>query len=85
MMLSPAVHTEASTVHLSERVCHAGLVSQEGSEVHRLAGIVFRPCTHSAPMLLATPALQEPHVSMAGCMEFSMRLQRAGPTIKHAY
>uniref|UniRef100_A0A8C4GPN4 Uncharacterized protein n=1 Tax=Dicentrarchus labrax TaxID=13489 RepID=A0A8C4GPN4_DICLA len=69
-------HTEASAVHLPQSVGHASLVSQEGGEVDRLAWVIFGPCAHLAPMLLATLVGQEPHVSMAGCMEFAMRLEK---------
>ncbi len=75
-VFSPVVHTEASAVHLPQRVGHASLVSQEGSEVDRLAGVILRPLAHPAPMLLATLVGQEPHASMAGCMEFAMRLEK---------
>uniref|UniRef100_A0A672YNM9 Uncharacterized protein n=1 Tax=Sphaeramia orbicularis TaxID=375764 RepID=A0A672YNM9_9TELE len=61
----PFVHTEACTVHLPEGVSHAGLVSQKGGEVDRLAGVIFGPGTNLAPMFLATFVGQEPHVSMA--------------------
>uniref|UniRef100_A0A8C9Z575 Uncharacterized protein n=1 Tax=Sander lucioperca TaxID=283035 RepID=A0A8C9Z575_SANLU len=77
--LSLFVHTEASAVHFPQCVGHASLVSQEGSEVDRMAGVIFRPCAHLAPMLLATLVGQEPHVSMAGCVEFTMRLERHKP------
>ena len=70
----PVVHTEASAVHLPQRVGHASLVSQEGREVDRFAGVIFGPRAHPASILLATLVGQEPHVSMAGCMEFAMRL-----------
>ena len=70
------IHTEGSAVHLPQRVSHASLVSQEGSEVDRFAGVIFGPGTHLAPMLLATLAGQEPHVSVAGCVEFAMRLEK---------
>uniref|UniRef100_A0A4W6DTY8 Uncharacterized protein n=1 Tax=Lates calcarifer TaxID=8187 RepID=A0A4W6DTY8_LATCA len=71
-----AIHTEASAVHLPEGVGHACLVSQEGGKVDRLAGVVFGPCTHPPPVLLATFVGQKPHVPVAGCVEFAMRLQR---------
>lgn len=70
------MHTEAGAVHLPQRVGHASLVSQEGSEVDWLAGVIFGPRTHPAPVLLTTLVGQEPHVSMAGCMEFAMRLEK---------
>lgn len=70
------MHTKGSAVHLPQRVGHASLVSQETSEVDRLAWIILGPRTHPAPMLLATLVGQEPHVSMAGCMEFAMRLEK---------
>lgn len=63
-------------MHLPQRVGHAGLVSQEGSEVDWLAGVIFGPGTHPAPVFLATLVGQEPHVSMTGCMEFAMRLEK---------
>lgn len=63
-------------MHLSEGVGHASFVSQEGSEVDRLAGVVFGPCAYPTPMLLAALVGQEPHVSVAGGMEFTMRLER---------
>uniref|UniRef100_A0A668RV68 Uncharacterized protein n=1 Tax=Oreochromis aureus TaxID=47969 RepID=A0A668RV68_OREAU len=37
------LHTEASAVHLSQRVGHACLISQEGSEVDGMAGVIFGP------------------------------------------
>uniref|UniRef100_A0A3P9B0A9 Uncharacterized protein n=1 Tax=Maylandia zebra TaxID=106582 RepID=A0A3P9B0A9_9CICH len=54
------LHTEGSAVHLSQRVGHARLISQEGSEVDGMAGVIFG---------------QEPHVPVARSMEFAMRLK----------
>lgn len=61
-------------MHLPQGVGHAGLVSQKGGEVDGLARVVFGPCAHPAPVLLATLVGQEPHVAMAGCMELAVRL-----------
>uniref|UniRef100_A0A3Q3IWR3 Uncharacterized protein n=1 Tax=Monopterus albus TaxID=43700 RepID=A0A3Q3IWR3_MONAL len=72
----PAVHTEAYAVHLPEGVGHASLVSQEGGEVDRLTGVIFGPCAHPPPVLLASFVGQKPHVSMSGRMEFAMRLKK---------
>lgn len=74
--LSPVMHTEAGAVHLPQGVGHASLVSQEGSEVDWFAGVIFGPGTHPAPVSLATLAGQEPHMSVTGCMEFAMRLEK---------
>lgn len=68
------LHTEANAVHLPEGVGHARLVAKEGSEVNRLAGVVFGPGTHPPPVLLTAPVWQEAHVPMAGRMEFAMGL-----------
>lgn len=68
------MHTESSAVHLPQRMGHASLVSQESGEVNWKAGIIFGPRTHPAPVPLATLAWEEASVSMAGCMEFAMRL-----------
>lgn len=66
------MRTEANALHLPQCVRHASLVSQESSEVHRTAGIVFGPRSHSAPVLFATLVGQEAHVSMARCVELAM-------------
>lgn len=63
-------------MHLPQGVSHAGFVAQEGSEVDGLAGVVFGPCAHFSSVLLATLVGKEPHVSMARCMEFAMRLKK---------
>uniref|UniRef100_A0A3B3XPH9 Uncharacterized protein n=1 Tax=Poecilia mexicana TaxID=48701 RepID=A0A3B3XPH9_9TELE len=52
-----------SAVHLPQSVGHASFISQEGSEVEGVAGIVFGPRADPAPVLLAAPAGQEPHVA----------------------
>ncbi len=62
-------------MNLPQSVGHASLVSQEGCEVDGLARVVFGPRTHFASVPLAAPAGQEAHVSMARCMEFTMRLE----------
>jgi len=76
----PTVHTEALTVHLPQGVCHASLVSHEGGQVDRVAGVVFRPCLHPPPVPLAPLAGQEPHVPVARGMKFTMRLKKAQTT-----
>lgn len=76
MNQSPVVRTASSAVDLPQRVGHASLVPQEGGEVDGLAGHVFGPGTHFAPVPLAALVGQEAHVSMAGCVEFAMRLKR---------
>lgn len=63
-------------MNLSEGLGHASLVSQEGSEVDRMAGVVFGPCTYLTPLFPAALAGQKTHVPMAGGMEFAMRLER---------
>uniref|UniRef100_A0A3Q2Y8L3 Uncharacterized protein n=1 Tax=Hippocampus comes TaxID=109280 RepID=A0A3Q2Y8L3_HIPCM len=60
------------TVILKVGVGHASLVSQEGGEVHRLAGVIFRPSTHSASVPFATLAGEKAQVSMAWCVKFAM-------------
>lgn len=63
-------------MHLPQRVGHASLVAQEGSEVDRTAGIILGPRAHPAPMPLASLVGQEARVSMPGCVELSMRLEK---------
>lgn len=70
------MHTQASAMHVPQGVGHASLVSQEGREVDRLAGVIFGPRTHPPPVLLASLVGQKPHVPVAWCMEFAMRLER---------
>lgn len=72
--LNNATHTESSAVHLPQCVGHASLVAQEGSEVDRMAGIIFGPCAHAAPVPPASLVGQKAHVSMSGGMELPMRL-----------
>lgn len=66
------MRTEANALHLPQCVGHASLVSQESSEVYRMAGIIFGPRSHPAPVLLAALAGQEACVSMARCVELAM-------------
>uniref|UniRef100_A0A3Q3GNE0 Uncharacterized protein n=1 Tax=Labrus bergylta TaxID=56723 RepID=A0A3Q3GNE0_9LABR len=73
--VDPFIHTEADAMHLPQRVRHAGLVSHEGSEVDGLAGVIFGPGAHLASVLLAPLVGQEPHVPVAGCVEFAVRLE----------
>uniref|UniRef100_A0A7N9AKC8 Uncharacterized protein n=1 Tax=Mastacembelus armatus TaxID=205130 RepID=A0A7N9AKC8_9TELE len=77
---TPLIHTEACALHLPDGVGHASLVPQKGSEVNRLAGVVFGVCAHLTPVFLATLTGQEAHVSMSGRMEFTMRLTKTKPT-----
>lgn len=70
------MHTDANAVHLPQRVGHASLVAQEGGEVDRLAGVIFGPRAHPAPVLPATLAGQEAHVSVAGRVKLAMRLEK---------
>lgn len=62
-------------MHLSQSVCHAGLVTQESCEVHRLAGVVPRPCLHLAPVPAAPLVGQEAQVSMPRGRELSVGLR----------
>lgn len=61
-------------MHLPQRVGHASLVAQEGSEVDWMAGIIFGPRANPAPVPLASLVGQKAHVSMSGRVELSMRL-----------
>uniref|UniRef100_A0A673XLL3 Uncharacterized protein n=1 Tax=Salmo trutta TaxID=8032 RepID=A0A673XLL3_SALTR len=72
--LTQTVHTQASAVHLTQDVGHAGLVAHEGGEVDGLAGVVLGPAAGLPPVLLAALAGQEAHVPMAGRVEFTVRL-----------
>lgn len=56
--------TEPRTVHLSQSMCHASLVTQESREVHRLARVIPRPCLHLAPVPVAPLMGQEAQMSM---------------------
>lgn len=62
-------------MHLPQRVGHASLVAQEGSKVDWMAGIIFGPRAHPAPVPLASLVGQEAHVSMSGRVELSMGLE----------
>lgn len=62
-------------VHLPQSVGHASFISQEGSEVDGVAGVVFGPRADPAPVLLAAPVGQEPHVPVAWGVELVMRLK----------
>uniref|UniRef100_A0A674DP59 Uncharacterized protein n=1 Tax=Salmo trutta TaxID=8032 RepID=A0A674DP59_SALTR len=73
--LTQTVHTQASAVHLTQDVGHAGLVAHEGGEVDGLAGVVLGPAAGLPPVLLAALAGQEAHVPMAGRVEFTVRLR----------
>lgn len=53
IVISPVMHTEASTVHLPQCVGHASFVSQESGEVNWLARVIFGPCSNPAPVFLA--------------------------------
>lgn len=72
---NPATHTESSAVHLPQCVGHASLVAQEGSKVDWMAGIIFGPRAHPAPVPLASLVGQKAYVSMSGRVELSMRLE----------
>uniref|UniRef100_A0A3Q1CTU1 Uncharacterized protein n=1 Tax=Amphiprion ocellaris TaxID=80972 RepID=A0A3Q1CTU1_AMPOC len=74
------LHTEASTVNLPQGVGHPGLVSQEGGEVDGVAGVVFGPRSDPPTVLLAALVGQKPHVPVARCVEFTMRLKKANIT-----
>lgn len=63
-------------MHLPQRVGHASLVAQEGSEVDWMAGIILGPRTHPAPVPLASLVGQKAHVSVSGRVELSMRLEK---------
>lgn len=73
-MVRQTVHTQASAVHLTQDVGHAGLVAHERGEVDGLAGVVLGPAAGLPPVLLAALAGQEAHVPMAGRVEFTVRL-----------
>lgn len=66
--------TEPRPVHLSQSVRHAGLVTQESCEVHRLARVVPRPCLHLAPVPVAPLVGQEAQVSMTRGRELPVGL-----------
>lgn len=62
-------------MHLPQRVCHAGLVTQESCEVHRLAGVIPRPCLHLAPVPAAPLVGQEAQVSVPRGRELPVGLR----------
>uniref|UniRef100_A0A8C7R0J5 Uncharacterized protein n=1 Tax=Oncorhynchus mykiss TaxID=8022 RepID=A0A8C7R0J5_ONCMY len=72
--LTQTVHTQASAVHLTQDVGHAGLVAHEGGEVDGLAGVVLGPAAGLPPVLLAALAGQEAHVTVVNENLFSTGL-----------
>uniref|UniRef100_A0A3Q2CA72 Uncharacterized protein n=1 Tax=Cyprinodon variegatus TaxID=28743 RepID=A0A3Q2CA72_CYPVA len=70
------VHTKARAVNLPHSVCHPSLISQEGSEVDRVAGVVFWPRADPTSVPLAAPSGQEPHVPVTWGMELTVRLKK---------
>lgn len=57
-------------------VGHAGFVAQEGSEVDRLAGVVFGPRLHLPAVTMAPLVAEEAQVAMPGSRKFPMGLGR---------
>lgn len=69
------VHLGSRTVEIANYVSHASLEAHEGSQVHRLAGIVAGERFNLSVITASTFTWQESERTMTGSFKFTMRLQ----------
>lgn len=65
-MRGTSIRTGSRPVNFADNVGHPSFVPQEGSEVDRLAGVIFGEALHLAPVPAAALAGQEAQRPMPG-------------------
>lgn len=74
------IRTRSRSVHFPDNVGHASFVPQEGSEMDRLAGVIFGKALDLAPVPAAALAGQEAQGAVPRGRELAVRLQRENNT-----